>query len=640
MVEANNNNNNNNEVDWEAENAEAAAAVAVHNIEAPLKGNEEAIQIPRNEDGSLDGGVAVEPESNKVTAADCDLMLFLECTETIEGHEKHPVLTPGVTICIGMDKSTKLGAVFQRFVDFVNEYSPGGTMLLRQDHFEFIHCTVLKNKDTAEAAALMKNDRIKVQRIRKDERELQKQAKQMQREADRNYFEHFRNLMPDLSGSCDVIFDCRGKLVDVDGLNQEVLRTTIRGHSAILCKRSKWLRNIIRQARDDLERKSVVMVPDVENNTKEQIFPKKEGLHKSQSLDSDDGDDGIEALPYPARHVPGFQGAAQIENDEDDDENEDRSDPSVVESRAGSPILSSSYAPNTCMLWVTIPNHPPQAVKLLLEYCLTNSVLSLGLEAFQISWKSGDGANYDDDDNTNNTLSLSRRWPEGRKHPFASFATALAGISLAEEAGIPRLSLICEVAASRLVECSNVVEALSICTKQEHLTGNPLKRLRTAAMKYVLKRKGIDNLLRTQSFSRALNEPLRSAVLVPSLFQGLGEAVASGKDLRDMNSGKLRSLALKTQEKFKEIDSEDTFKREMERRKHRTSQHNNIHSSMFLTSEENENCSDMNWEFTSSSRRSLKRSVHLGRSHSSKHSRYRRSHRKGLKGDKWTIKKY
>jgi len=266
MVGANNNNNNN-EVDWEA------AEGAVHNIEAihnPKDDNgnniveeEEEFQIPRNEDGSLDGGVAVEPESNKVTAAYCDLMLFLECAEAIAGYENHPVLTPGVTVCIGMDKSTKLGAVFQRFVDFVNEYSSSP---LRLDHFEFIHCTVLKNKDTAEAAALMKNDKIKVQRIRKDERELKKHAKQIQREADRNYFEHFRNLLSlDSSLSpCDIILDCRGKLFDVDGLNQEVLRTTLRGHSAILCKRSKWLQNLIQEARDALDRKSVV-VTDIVN---------------------------------------------------------------------------------------------------------------------------------------------------------------------------------------------------------------------------------------------------------------------------------------------------------------------------------------------------------------------------------------
>eukprot|EP00548_Thalassiothrix_antarctica_P005038 CAMPEP_0194132802 /NCGR_PEP_ID=MMETSP0152-20130528/3185_1 /TAXON_ID=1049557 /ORGANISM="Thalassiothrix antarctica, Strain L6-D1" /LENGTH=578 /DNA_ID=CAMNT_0038827973 /DNA_START=178 /DNA_END=1911 /DNA_ORIENTATION=- len=578
MVGANNNNNNN-EVDWEA------AEGAVHNIEAihnPKDDNgnniveeEEEFQIPRNEDGSLDGGVAVEPESSKVTAAECDLMLFLECAEAIVGYENHPVLTLGVTVCIGMDKSTKLGAVFQRFVDFVNEYSSSP---LRLDHFEFIHCTVLKNKDTAEAAALMKNDRIKVQRIRKDERELKKHAKQIQREADRNYFEHFRNLLSlDSSLSpCDVILDCRGKLVDVDGLNQEVLRTTLRGHSAILCKRSKWLQNLIQEARDALDRKSVV-VPDILNNYDDN------SKNKSMSNNSDDGDDGIvKALLYPARHAPGFEGVVQIEDD--DDENADNL-PSVAESRAGSPVLSSPSS-NT-MLWVTIPNHPPQAVKLLLEYCLTNSVLSLGLEAFQTSWKSGE----DDNNDENTTPSYSRRWPEGRKLPFASFAAALAGISLAEEAGIPRLSLMCEVAASRLVECSNVVEALSICTKQEQLSGNPLKRLRTAAMKYVLKRKGIDTLLRTQSFSRALKEPLRSAVLVPSLFQGLGEA--TGKELRDINNGKLRALAIKTQEKFKEIDHEDSFKREMERQKHRPQ--SNDHHSMVLTAEENENCSDMNW---------------------------------------------
>jgi hypothetical protein len=35
---------------------------------------ERDIQIPRNADGSLDGGVAVPPESNKSAATECDLV--------------------------------------------------------------------------------------------------------------------------------------------------------------------------------------------------------------------------------------------------------------------------------------------------------------------------------------------------------------------------------------------------------------------------------------------------------------------------------------------------------------------------------------------------------------------------------------
>ena len=60
----------NNEVEWDPENAE------IVRVEGPNE--EEEIQIPRNDDGSLDGGVAnglnAGPESNQRTALDCDLV--------------------------------------------------------------------------------------------------------------------------------------------------------------------------------------------------------------------------------------------------------------------------------------------------------------------------------------------------------------------------------------------------------------------------------------------------------------------------------------------------------------------------------------------------------------------------------------
>ena len=43
---------------------------------------EEDRQIPRNPDGSLDGGAAVPPESNKYRAAECDLVRKFWYTST------------------------------------------------------------------------------------------------------------------------------------------------------------------------------------------------------------------------------------------------------------------------------------------------------------------------------------------------------------------------------------------------------------------------------------------------------------------------------------------------------------------------------------------------------------------------------
>mmetsp|Transcript_9191 Transcript_9191/g.14127 ORF Transcript_9191/g.14127 Transcript_9191/m.14127 type:complete len:620 (+) Transcript_9191:216-2075(+) len=612
-----------NDIEWEAENEEIVP------VEAP--NDEDESHIHRNEDGSFDGGVAVGPESNKVTAVECDLMLFLECTESFEGHEKHPVLAPGAIVCIGMDKATKLGSVFKRYVEFINEHSLDESNVLRLDDFEFVHCTILHSSDTAEAAALMKNDKIKVQKIRRNQRALEAKSRMLQREADRNYFEQFRNLTTDLSGSCDVIFDCQGKLVDGDGLNQEVLRTTLRGHSAILCKRSKWLKDLITQAREELDRKSVITVPDGEQNKDSP----KESSNKGH--DSDDGYDGIEALPYPAqvRRANSFQVAAQIEIDDDD---EDVSGSLVESSRDNySPIFSSSSGSN--MLWVTIPDHPPEAVRLLLEYCMTNSVLSLGCEAFWLAWKSTN----DDAETDMHSSCLPRRWPENRKHPMVTFAAALAGIALAENAKLPRLSLMCEVAASQLVQCSNVVEALSMCSRQESSSGNPLKRLRTAAMKYVLKGKRLDHLVRAQSFARAISDPMRSAAFVPSLFQGLGEVVAAAKEPSDASRGKLHILGLRTQDAIKEIDLEDAFNRERERRKYRKETHEN---SLLLSDEEISSSKHGNigleWN-SQNSRRGLKRSAHSSFNKNSAHvkqTRYKRGQRKSSKGDKLITRKH
>lgn len=457
-------------------------------------------------------------------------MLFLECTEHVEGYEDHPVLSPGVTVCIGLEKASKLGAVFERYVEFANEHSDGKHPLwLRLQDLEFVHCTVLRSSDTPEASALMKNDRIRVQKSRREEKALEAEAMILQCEADRNYFESLRGLMTDIMGSCDIVLDCQGKLVDENGLNQEVLRTTLRGHFAILSKRCKWLDQLIQQARLDLGRRSIVSIPDADQ-LKDQHM----------RTESDDGDDGIAALPYPAepRDDNRTEGATEIENDDDEEANSF----SAV-SRSGSPVHSSSYGSD--LVWVTIPNHPPEAVKLLLEYCYTNCVIPLGQEAFEVAWSTPH------EEGSTQVRPHSRQWPDKRKHPRVSFATALAGISLAEEAGLPRLSLMCEVAACSLVESSNVVEALSMCTRQDQFTGNPLKRLRTAAMAFVLRRRDLDHLARTHSFKRALLEPERSAVLVPSLLIGTMEAmIAREKQPETATQGELIDRI--TQERMEE----------------------------------------------------------------------------------------
>lgn len=578
---------------------------------------ERDIQIPRNADGSLDGGVAVPPESNKSAATECDLMLFLECTEPVEGYEDHPILSPGVIVCIGLEKASKLGAVFERYVEFANEHSDGKhERWLRLQDLEFVHCTILRSSDTPEASALMKNDRIRVQKSRREEKALEAEAMILQCEADRNYFENLRGLMTDIMGSCDIVLDCQGKLVDENGLNQEVLRTTLRGHSAILSKRCKWLERLIQRARLDLGRRSIVSIPDADQ-LKDQHM----------RTESDDGDDGIAALPYPAepRDDNRTEGATEIENDDDEDANS----LSAI-SRSGSPVLSSSYASD--LVWVTIPNHPPEAVKLLLEYCYTNSVIPLGQEAFEVAWSSSH------EEGSSQARPHSRQWPDKRKHPRVSFATALAGISLAEEASLPRLSLMCEVAACSLLESSNIVEALSMCTRQDQLTGNPLKRLRTAAMTIVLRKRDLDHLTRTHSFKRALLEPERCAVLVPSLLIGTMEAIiAREKQPETAAQGELINRI--TQDRMEELDREDIFHREMERRKHRAGSERRFNPP-FMQEDDRElhRNAFVKWDAVAQvGKHTLKRSSY---SSWGKQSRHSRKHKKGPRAEKFTVKKW
>ena len=456
-------------------------------------------------------------------------MLYLECMETLDDvAPNHTILQPGTIVSIGLDKNTKLSAVFQRFGDYLNEQYPA--VKVDRNYFDFFHCDVLKGNDTAESAALMKNDHIEVRKNRKDEREADAEEYRIQREMDRDYFREMRLLLPDTIGSktCDVVLDCRGKLVDEKGLNQEVLRTDVRGHSSLLTKRCKWLGDIIQNAREELERQSVVTVPEQESQGSDGVARRP----SAASMLEEDEDDGIEALPYALERneEESNRAAAKIENDYDEDV---KMAPALAQQES-----SDMFAPSGSgnLLWVTIPNHTPDAVRLLLEYCYTNRVVPLGQNAFVQACRTtgehdrrnplmpfnGPVAPY------HNHSSRTRGWPNNGR-PTVSFAVALAGLALAEEAKMKRLSLMCEVAASELVGSSNVVEALGRCTAQEKLTGNSLPLLRRAAMSVLFEngQRGVLDLCRTPKFRRALED--KSVSIVPSLLIGTMEAVTPKK---------------------------------------------------------------------------------------------------------------
>mmetsp|Transcript_8996 Transcript_8996/g.14441 ORF Transcript_8996/g.14441 Transcript_8996/m.14441 type:complete len:636 (+) Transcript_8996:181-2088(+) len=588
----------------------------------------------RDVDGAMDGGVALNPDDDcggsKRRSSECDLLLFLYCEEALECAPSHPVLRPGVVVSIGLDKNTKLSAVFNRYVEFCNE--TGDSRISVKD-LEFVHCQLLNANDTAEASALMKNDRILARKIRANEREADEARKRLQRDADRTFFQQLRHLMPDLGGSktADVMLDCQGKVTDESGRNQQVLRTTVRAHSTVVAKRCPWLGDIIKRAREKELKESMAE----ENATPGD--DEYEGQQQVRRVESDgksaaemDDDDGIVLSFQPKVKRADVSAAAQIENDDDElpfDE------PKTIEDqhRAPSPVMAAQQPQSSGknLLWVKLPNHSPEAVKLLLEYCYSNRVNALGHEAFVQACKTKPHKHQGPVPPYHGT-SGSRRWPNGGQ-PTVSLSVALAGINLAEEARIPRLSLMCEVAASQLLFTSNVVEALSICTAQKRISGNDLPRLRKAAMDIVLRSgaRGVVELGRTPGFKKALEE--RRDVIVPTLLHGTMEAVTTYEKSRGIKRDRSDICC----QQFDDVDREDSVKRERERRKHRHERYEQDPSRRPDPAFEVDDFYEpplAGWSNNEPSKRSLKRMAHHLETITSRRGVTTRSHAAGLYG--------
>eukprot|EP00980_Cylindrotheca_fusiformis_P001431 scaffold345_cov134-Cylindrotheca_fusiformis.AAC.42 len=559
-------------------------------------------------DGNLDGGIAVDPDSNPDEPQPCDSVrrrwydlhgtvwfnhshihsipfrtqvLYFACDEVLSFAPNHPILKPGVTVSIRFPKNTKLAAVFGQYVHFCNQ---SANERISARDLEFVHCQVLQPNDTMEASALMKNDKVKVREIRTAERNDEAERKRMQRSVDANYFAQLRQLMPEFGAKhADIVLDCQGKLLDESGRNQQVLSTLVRAHSPILSKRCPWLGAIIQKARSEAAQKGPIDVtPDYGNSSERACRVESEGKTVDEEGDHDD-DTSIEVMPVqPNRNMEddidstGSSGANEIENDDEDENGETFSAPRGLgdTERSESPVFSSYPQKQraTCdkhLLHVTLRNHAPEAVKLLLEYCYTNRVKCLGKDAFATSCSVPPIKHKGPVPPYHMTSTGSRRWPkEGR--PLVSFPVALAGIVLAEEASMHRLSLMCEVAAAKLVSQVNVVEALTICTSQKTTSGNDLPRLRRAAMDIVLRSgaRGVAELGRSPSFRKALDE--RRAKIIPTLLKGTTETVAR-YEKRGKRGGLNDHIHIPsdTSRNFDEIDREDSFEREQERRKRR-----------------------------------------------------------------------
>lgn len=486
----------------------------------------------------------------------------------------HPVLKLGVTVQIGLDKSCKLSTVFERYVEFCNEQQQqqgdsDQNMVVVKD-LEFLHTQVLSGHDTVEAAALMKNDRISVRREQSHVRLEEEAANKLQRDLDCEFFQQLRQMLPNqnlkvsVDEWADTVLDCRGSLMNIRSNECLRLETTIKCHSVLIYKRCPWLRRMIDASRQENARRSVVTVPEA---TKQEF--EDEDFELMQQIKVEPVRDDESAV-------------AQIENDDDDQVNNPEnslrrasrnSDVVMGEDDASfsADDMRQLQAADANLVWTVIENHPPEAMLLLLEYCYSNRVVPLGCEAFVASCKTKP---------QNKKLHgpvppfelRPTRWPNGGE-PTVTFAVAIAGMQLAEEAEMPRLSFMCEIAAAQLVDPTCAVDALAACETQRQLTGNSLPRLRKATMDIVFRAqiqsdKGASNLLK-----KALR--VKGPLLIPTLITGAMEAVEAGEKKKQHHShssfltGEKRDWQTMAYSYFDKFDKIDAKERDRERRKSR-----------------------------------------------------------------------
>lgn len=580
-----------------------AAAVARRNL--PQQQAAE-LDYEINEDGIIEGGVAVPVPASVAhylsddhvgggsggglrRSTECDLVLFIECSEDLK-LRPNSIAKRGSTISIGLEKTTKLNVVFTRFVEFITEKSRDKEPLSVTD-LEFTHNEILSGKDTAEGSALMKDDRIKVRRQRQHLRDEKLERQLMQRESDRVYFKQIRSLVTNMTspdGDFDVAFDCKGLI----NTTRTLPCTLVKAHSAIIQRRCKWLGDKIRKAKEEKRQNIYYGLPTDEKSEdapRPDIVPRmisqtthtieKEGSSRMSDIPDDvmqvddtsrqsvdispssrvaisdfvgdgvsfdavecvDDDDAVRPCPLGRGNTEHISSGAAEVVAEDDDLSVEGTNVVVCEDRQiSSPfrnVLSRKSQANdrstTNMPWVTL-DHNPRAIRLLLEYCGTNRCVPLGHDAF---FQSSKGA-------------VSPFTGFGK--PTVSLPLALATIRLAEEANMPRFSLMCEVAASSLITKTTVVDALSFCSKQEIKSGNRLPILRKSVISLILHRPVINELANTSRFVEALSK--QSGDVIPSLLLGAKDIVP--KKLKRKRSSNAE---------FKRIDADERVARNIER---------------------------------------------------------------------------
>jgi hypothetical protein len=433
------------------------------------------------------------------------------------------------TVQIGIGRNSKLSAAMKRYVQVCNNHKPADTRDLEVTDLDFVHVQLLNPQDTPENAAVMKHDKISVRREQSAERQANKERLRLQRDCDKEFLVMMRNLL--LLNKGDVTIICGDSL-------------RFEAYACFLRLRCPWLGALISQAGYD-QRKH--------QQSHSATIAIRQQPSPAPSYDTDECVHPSAAKPANAQHAAArlvlhdlehdhADAATTIENDEDDDQ------------------------PNNG-IYIYLVDYPGDAVLALLEYLYTNRVVALGMEAFTVACKTKPSSKVQGPV----PPFPPRRWPN-KGDPSISLLSCLALIRLAETASLPRLSLMAEVAATVLLNRDFVLHALELCQEQALATGNPLPRLRRAAMERLLVS---EKLLSSRLLQRALEKGRMS---VPTLLLGAKEAILEERVQMNEALVKRRQLLkdpTRWQEnafaRFSVIDQIDKTKRAEERLKHRRS---------------------------------------------------------------------
>lgn len=524
---------------------------------------------------ALDGGPA-HGVTRREDPNSYDLLILVECAEDLQ-KGADATARRGVTVSIGMDKNTKISMLFRRFAEFASDLCPSEPLSCEQ--LEFAHTNILPACETAEGCALMKNDRIRVRR-RSSRRGTAARRRALQARLDTAYFAQLSaGLLSDV-GRCDgadVAFECGGG------------GTCIRGHSAALMRRCGWLAKKIGTARERRRHLEIRQpVNTIEDDASIDCCPLPA---PDANIDADAGPSFIDTArmrvsPVPADDHSGTrplprplfpsrrddQGPMLIVVADDDEDDADGSDgapepspvsgvmPSGASSQAApnpeSPIIPCSSDAGA-LLRVPLRGYPPEAVRILLEYCYTNRCASLGRDALEVATL------RDDDD-----AEAQPPPDDAEDPPTISMDTALSAVSLAEDASLPRLALMCEVAASHLVRPENVLSALAACTSQGAATSNHLPLLRRRGVEYLMR----PPMLQQLHYRLVQMEGGGVDLVVPAIWEGTRESLGGGSGATRDGGGNKRKFdsILCAPVYFKDCDDEDRENRSAERKKWRT----------------------------------------------------------------------